>query len=159
MKTIKGEFKVKSFEQIDTINQDFDVGVIRVAGCHLKDLGSRNALVRVSTTENGRTMSLIRIVRAKTGKSKLSENEIALQYDDRLALGIKKAGEVRTLSIQPIYQWLHLPRFLLSHTSPLVRKEAGFALVLLFTGFLLGLLVPSLFDGMLVLLDIAMESF
>ena len=103
MKTIKGECEVKSLEEIETINQDFDVGVIRVAGWHLKDLGSRNALVLISTNENGRgAKSLIRIVRANTGRLALNKDQIALQYDDRLALGIEKLDERRTLSIEPV---------------------------------------------------------
>ncbi|MCY3876227.1 MAG: hypothetical protein OXF88_18295 [Rhodobacteraceae bacterium] len=144
---LKGEFKVKSLEAIDTINQDLDVGVIRVSGCRLQELGSRNSLVRISTIENGpKAKSLIRIVRAKTGKLALQKNEIALQYDDRIALGINKADESRILSIKPVQQWLNLPCFLLFHTSPLVRKEAGFALALLVLGFFLGLFVPSPFN-------------
>ena len=47
--------------------------------------------------------------------------------------------------IEPVWQWPNLPRFLLSHTSPLVRKEAGFAVFLLIAGIFLGFLVSLLF--------------
>jgi len=148
---VKGEFRVRSFECIDTINQDMDVGVIRVSGARLRELGGRNALVRVSVVECGVLgKSLIRIVRAKTGDKKrgrnLKKDEIALQYDDRLALGIETASERKNLLIEKISQWLALPCFLLYHTSPLVKREALFAIALLILGFMLGFLVPSPFD-------------
>lgn len=143
---VEGEFKVRSLEAIDTIGQDADVGVIRVAGAHLEELGGRNALVRVCVVRNGRTVkSRVRIVRAKTTKPALKEDEIALQYDDRLALGINRAGEMERLAIKKVWQWPALVCFLLFHTSPLVKKETSFAVALLilgvFAGFLLGLLV------------------
>ncbi len=143
---VEGEFKVQSLEEIDTFNQDLDVGVIRVAGPRLQELGGLSALVRVSTIRNRRRVkSLIRIVRAKTTKPTLAMDEIALQYDDRLELGIKSVGERHELSIKRVRQWPALPCFLLLHTSPLIKKEAAFAIALLFVGFLLGFLVPS--DG------------
>lgn len=141
---ITGEFTIKSLEGIETINQDMDVGVVRVSSCRLQELGARNSLVRVSIiAENGSKKSLIRIVRAKTGEKALKNYQIALQYDDRLALGIKNSDESRKLSIEPVREWLWLPSFLLWHTSPLVKKETRFALALLLLGFLLGFLVPS----------------
>lgn len=143
---IEGNFKVRSLESINTINQDIDVGIVRVSGWRLKELGSRNSLVRVSTIKNGKKPKcLFRIARAKTGKHALKKNEIALQYDDRLLLGIDRADEFRMLSIKPVGQWWALIPFLFCHTSPLVRKEVAFAVVLLIVGFFLGLFIPSPF--------------
>ena len=139
--------EVRSLQCIGTINQDVDVGVVRVAGARLKKLGGRNALVRVSTIQNGRRVkSIVRIVRAQTNDPALKTDQIALQYDDRLALDISSVGDRHELLIERVWQWPALPCFLLFHTSPLVKKEAGFAIGLLIigliVGFLLGFLIP-----------------
>ena len=71
---VEGEFKVRSLEAIDTISQDADVGVIRVAGAHLKELGGRNAPVRVCVIRNGQPVkSLVRIVMAMTTEPALEK--------------------------------------------------------------------------------------
>jgi hypothetical protein len=139
---VTGDFKVRSLESIGTLDQDLDVGVIRVSAVFLRKLGSRNSLVRVSIVRDGRKdKSLTRIVRAATGTRALRKDEIALQYDDRLALGIKKVGTLHALSIKPVNEWLALPAFLLSHPSPLVKREAVFALTLSVLGAVIGLVV------------------
>jgi hypothetical protein len=139
---MRGVFKVCSLEKIGTIQQDFDVGVVRVSGALLRQLGTRNSMVRVSVLENGKPQkSLVRIIRAATGTKALRKDEIALQYDDRSELGIKKAGTCHSISIEPIGQWWGLPSFLLSHTSPLVRRDAFFALGLATLSALLGAIV------------------
>ena len=51
---VEDEFKVRSLEGIGTLDQDIDVGAIRVSGFLLRKLGSRISLVRVSTIESGR---------------------------------------------------------------------------------------------------------
>lgn len=141
-RTVTGDFKVRSLEGIGTLDQDIDVGVIRVSAVLLRKLGSRNSLVRVSIVRDGRKeKSLTRIVRAATGTKSLLKNEIALQYDDRLALGIKKAGTVHAVSIEPVNEWMALPTFLLSHPSPLVKREAAFALTPMVLGAVIGLVV------------------
>ena len=133
---------MRSLEGIGTLDQDIDVGVIRVSGFLLRKLGSRNSLVRVSTVENGRrTKSLIRIVWAATGSRALRKDKGALQYDDRRELGIKQVDSIHAILIEPVCEWLALPSFLLSHASPLVRREAGFALVLMLAGAVSGFLV------------------
>ncbi|MDE0208725.1 MAG: hypothetical protein OXJ64_02455 [Boseongicola sp.] len=100
-----GDFRVRSFEAFDTINQDRDVGPVRVAGAHLQTLGGRNALIHFFKMENGRPVkSHVRIVRAKTTEPDLRMDEIALQYDDRLALGINGARERQELSINKAWQ-------------------------------------------------------
>lgn len=138
---VQGKFKVRSLEGIGTIAQDNDVGVIRVSGFLLRRLGSRNSLVRVAKLESGRRQkALIRIVRAATGTHALRKDEIALQYDDRRELGIRQAGSIHVLSIEPVCEWRALPSFLLSHTSPLVKREASFALALMVAGALIGFL-------------------
>ena len=149
---VEGEFKVRSLEAIDTIGQDADVGVIRVVGAHLKELGGRNALVRVCVVRNGRPVkSLVRIVRAKTTEPALKSYEIALRHEDRLAPGISRVGELERLAIKKAWQCPALVCFLLFHTSPLVKKETCIAVTLLILGaiegFLLGFIVRLRFRG------------
>lgn len=90
-------------------------------------------------------VSIVRIVRAATRKPALRTNEIALQYDNRVELGIKKAGTIHTLEIEPINDWLGLPRFLLGHPSPLVRMDAVFAIALMIVGALVGFVAGRAF--------------
>ncbi len=140
---VEGEFKVRSLEAIRTLIMDIDVGVVRVSGAFLTNNARRNSLIRISLLgEDGRkTASIVRIVRAATGRSGLRANEIALQYDDRIKLGVKKAGTIHTLQIKPVNDWFGLPPFLLGHSSPLVRKEAFFAIALMIIGALIGFVV------------------
>lgn len=136
---MKGQFKVRSLESIGTIDRDMDVGVIRVPGTFLRRFGKRNSLVKISLiSESGKRKTIVRIVRAATGSRALLNNEIALQYDDRRKLGIKKAGTIHTLEIRAANEWLSLPAFLLGHPSPLVRREAAFAVALMFVGAVVG---------------------
>ncbi len=141
---VDGEFKVCSLEKISSLDSDRDVGVVRVSGAFLRKHTRRNALLRISVVDaRGRAGgSIVRIVRAATtGKSPLRLNEVALQYDDRLELGIKIAGTTHRLRIEPVNNWLGLPLFLLGHPSPLVRKEAVFAVALMIVGALAGFVV------------------
>ena len=140
---MKGQLKVRSLEAIGTLSQDIDVGVIRVPGIFLKRHAKRNSLVRVSLIdEDGRRKkSIIRIVRAATGTKALLKNEIALQYDDRIELGIKQAGTIHTLEIEPVHDWFSVPKFLLGHPSPLVRRETAFAIALMIVGALVGFII------------------
>ena len=137
---MKGPLKVHSLEAIGTLNQDIDVGVIRVSGVFLKRHAKRNSLVRVSLIDKAgrKKKSIVRIVRAATGIKALLKNEIALQYDDRIELGIKQAGTVHTLEIEPVNDWLGIPKFLLGHPSPLVRRENIFAFASMVVGTLIG---------------------
>jgi len=138
---MKDQFKVRSLVSIGTLDRDIDVGVIRVPGTFLRKFSKRNSLVRVSlTSEDGEKKSIVRIVRAATGNHALLKNEVALQYDDRRELGIKKAGTMHTLEIKTVNEWLALPKFLLGHPSPLVRREAVFAVSLMVVGALVGFL-------------------
>ena len=131
--------KVRSLESIGTISQDVDVGVVRVAGTRLQELGARNAPVRVSTMKRGRPeKSLVRIAGAKTTEPPLKTDEIALQHDDRQALGIGSAAEQRGIPVEEVRQFSALPRFLLSHASPLVKKEACLAVASMTVGALAG---------------------
>ena len=142
-KMVKGDFKIRSLEAIGTSDTDIDVGVVRVSGAFLKRHSRRNALVRISLLDElGRKkVSIVRIVRAATGKPALRTNEIALQYDDRVELGIRKAGMIHTLEIEPVNDWTGIPRFLLGHPSPLVRKDAIFGIALMIVGALVGFVV------------------
>jgi hypothetical protein len=103
-------------------------------------------LVKVSVIVDGRAeKSIVRILRAATGESGFTADRVAFQYDDRLFLGVDRAGEPRELSIHRVNEWTALPIFLLRHSSPLVRREAAFALALMISGavvgFVLGLLI------------------
>ena len=143
---VKDEFKVRSLETIGTVSTDIDVGVVRVSGAFLRKNTKRNALVRISLVgEDGRKKkTIIRIVRAATGSRALGKNEIALQYDDRIELGIRKAGTTHTLEIEPVHDWMGLPKFLLGHPSPLVRKETAFAIALMIVGLVIGFVVGAM---------------
>ena len=123
-----------------------DVGVIRVSGAFLRKNTKRNALLRITLVdEDGRRKkSIVRIVRAATGRPALRENEIALQYDDRIELGIRKAGTTHTLEFKPVHDWLGLPIFLLGHPSPLVRREVAFAIALMIVGVVIGFVAGSM---------------
>ncbi len=137
---VRDDFKVRSLETIGTLSTDFDVGVVRVSAAFLREHTKRNALLRISLVgEDGRKgKSIVRIVRAATGSNALRKYEVALQYDDRIELGIKKAGTTHRLEIEPVHRWLGLPYFLLGHPSPLVRKEAVFAIALMIIGAVIG---------------------
>jgi hypothetical protein len=104
-------------------------------------------LVRLSIVRDGKkSKALARINRAATGERALGRNEIALQYDDRQLLGINRAGSIHRLCIKPVGNWLALPRFLLTHTSPLVRREAAFGVVLMAVGAVIGLVLGLLLN-------------
>ena len=137
---VRADFKVRSFGAIGTLNTDIDVGVVRVSAAFLRKNTKRNALLRISLVgEDGRKgKSIVRVVRAATGTHALRKNEVALQYDDRIELGIKKADTTHRLEIEPVHRWLGLPYFLLGHPSPLVRKEAVFAIALMIIGAVIG---------------------
>lgn len=146
---VKQTLIVRSLEKTGTFAQDHDVGVIRVSAGLLRKLGGRNALVRVTAHhEDASDMSLIRVLRAATGKTALHLNEIALQYDDRRSLGVMRAGAEQMVSIKPIGAWKGLPGFLMSHTSPLVRLQAFFAIILMLVGTAVGLLIGGLIGGL-----------
>lgn len=137
-------FAIHSLEKLNTVNQDLDVGVVRVSACLLRCLGGRGSLVKITPfepTEN--TRSIVRIIRAATGENALTKDQIALQYDDRLALGVKKVGACHKLKLKPVHNWLSLPKFLLGHPSPLVRKEAIFGIALMISGVVLGVVLGA----------------
>lgn len=140
---MRGQFKIHSLERIGTLSQDIDVGVVRVPGIFLKRYAKRNSLVRISMINDAgkKTKTIIRIVRAATGGKALRKNEIALQYDDRIELGIRKAGEMHTIEIESVSDWSGIWRFLLGHPSPLVRREVVFSIVLMIFGALVGFLI------------------
>jgi hypothetical protein len=142
--TFEGDLKVRSIVSIGRIATDYDIGVVRVFGAFLRSYAHRNALVRISVLDDQgqESRSIVRIVRAATlGKGALKKDEIALQYDDRLELGVKKAGTIRRIRIRKINEWLGLPAFLIKHPSPLVRKETIFALAMMIIGALFGFLL------------------
>lgn len=129
-------FTILSFKDIDTHPQDIDSGVIRLPQDLLPD-AKRGDLVKI-TTENGK--SIVRIVRRGMGSSKLEDNQVAMQYDDRVELGLRRTPEAN-LTITKISDWLGLYRFFKTHPAPLVRLEARLSWVMLFLGTALGALV------------------
>ena len=138
----KKEFEIRSLTGVRTFNTDNDVGVVRVSPDYLSKASlKRNALVRISSfdEDNKKSNSIVRIVRPTSGKGTLKGNAIALQYDDRLELGITKVGETHTLEIKQVNDWWGLPCFLLGHASPLVRREAVFSVALMILGVVIGL--------------------
>lgn len=140
---------MRSLDSIDTVVQDYDVGVVRVSGPLLAQLGGRNVLIKVSVDGlQGRKKSLIRIVRAATGDNALKKGEIALQYDDRELLGIKCAGSEHNIVLERVCQIVNQPRFLWHHTSPLVRMNAYFAVVLTLVGTGLGFVIGGLIGAL-----------
>lgn len=145
---VKDDFKVRSLESIGTESTDIDVGVVRVSGAFLSENTKRNALLRIALVgEDGqRKKSIVRIVRASTGRRALLKNEIALQYDDRIELGIRTVGTTHPLEIEPVHDWLGLglPIFLLGHPSPLVRREAVFAIILMILGGFIGFFIGAM---------------
>lgn len=132
--------KVKSFQYTGTLESDRDVGAIRINGMRLSQLknagepSARNVLVRVTKIQDGkRGPSIVRIARAATpSKTKvatdpdfrkaLNSDEIAMQYDDRIILGIKDAGSTYELIVErhpfPVIGYWN---YLWNHSSPLVR--------------------------------------
>ena len=136
-------FQVQSLKYIGTNSQDLDQGVVRVSQTLLENLGGRNALVRVSIYENEKIrQSIVRLVRAATtGSHRLLANQIALQYDDRVLLGVAKAGSEAKLRIKKVNSWIGLPQFIFGHTSPVKRIEAFFGLALTCLGLVMGLLL------------------
>lgn len=140
MKIVRA-FSVKSLEGIGTDHIDLDKGVVRVSQKTLKELGERNSLVKI-TNSSGAT--IVRIVRAKTGRNALSDNQIALQYEDRLHIGVKDAGTEIELTIERINSFLGIIAFNWNHTSTLIRLQTAFtfwtSVVSLMFGFLLGLI-------------------
>ena len=114
-KVMKDQFKVRSIESIGALDRDIDVGVIRVPGTFLRKIAKRNSLARVSLiSAGGQKKSITRIVRAATGSGALLKNEVALQYDDRRELGIKKAGTIHTLEIKAVHEWFALNKNLIN---------------------------------------------
>lgn len=144
-KALRRSFRVASLERVGTIAQDLDVGVVRVSGALLRELGGRDSLVKITANPDGSDRpSMVRILRAATGTRALAKTEIALQYDDRRKLGIKRAGATCDIELRPVGRWLSLPSFLLGHSSPLVRMEASYALSLMVVGGIIGLVVGAI---------------
>jgi hypothetical protein len=141
-----GEVTVRSLESVGTWHSDIDMGVVRVAGALLAPSGGRNSLVRISMLDedNSPGPSIVGIVRAATGaggkRAALTNDQIALQYDDRVKLGIKKVGTKHKMRIEAVNRWRGIPHFLLGHSSPLVRIQSLFAIALMILGAIVGFL-------------------
>jgi hypothetical protein len=88
--------------------------------------------------------SLVRIVRAATGAKHLAGDEIALQYEDRLTLGVE-LGSKQDLLLRPANEWIALPKFFLGHPSPFERRTAVFSLALTIAGTVIGFLAGLAF--------------
>lgn len=143
-------FKVRSLESIGTLSLDIDVGVVRVSSSFLRKNSKRNSLVKITALDRlgKRKASIVRIARAATGskvrngkvlkKKALKHDEIALQYDDRLLLDIRKLGSTHTLTVEKISFVYGVPQFLFKHSSPLIRLQTYFAFALFAFGVIAG---------------------
>jgi hypothetical protein len=136
------DFTVKSLTSIKKIDQDSDIGVVRVSTSFITKHAKRNALLKITNMDciDSKAKSIVRIARAYT----LKENEIALQYDDRLKLGINKAGDVHRLQINQVNILRGLLPFLWNHTSPLVHLQTALAVFLFIFGLAIGYLLGFL---------------
>lgn len=143
MGKFRDKFKIRSSESIDRIDFDLNVGVVRVSGGVLRNF-SRNEFVRIiNHTAEGKP-KIIRIIRARTGQGALSDNEIALQYDDRVKLNIRNAGDHVDLTLHTIPLIVAIWPFCASHSSPLIVAQFWLSVALALIGVLAGVLLASL---------------
>jgi hypothetical protein len=133
-----GHTRLVSFFDLGTDAQDNDTGVVRIGRDALK-FAKRGTMVRLTNKDTNQ--SIVRIIRRGVGPSHLAPNEIALQYDDRVALGLEGRADFARLDIVVLRPWQGIFTFFATHPSPLVRLEARLAWVMLILGTLLGALV------------------
>lgn len=136
-----GEFKIRSLTAIKVPKADYDSGIIRVPNKWISNYFPRGSLVKIKhqPESGGKAIKLTRIVR---GSRRLKDDEIALQYDDRLELGLSRAGKTLKLEIKSVNIPLGVFPFLFKHTSPVTRYQTwlrlGLMLVSIFLGFVIG---------------------
>lgn len=124
---------LRSFHDINTHPQDIDTGVVRLPQ-NMAHIANRGDLVRL-TTKDGK--SIVRIVRYGTGSTRLGDDEIAIQYDDRVELGLRRVDACE-LTITKVSDWGGLYHFFKTHPAPLVRLEARLSWMMLLLGSVLG---------------------
>jgi hypothetical protein len=162
LKFIDGEFNVHSLERIGTLDQDYDIGIVRTSAYIMKKVAERNSFVKIISKSGSKKKSIIRIIRAATGgnpriagnnRKALSKYEIALQYDDRRALGIFKLDRAYKLRIRRTIPLMGLFGYLNGHSSPPIRYTYRLSWILLIIGAALGSMGgPFIYDNISLLL-------
>lgn len=138
MSKLKATFKVKSLESVQRLATDYDVGIVRISGNQLSNHFKRNSFVRIQTCGKGDRKKITRIARALTGVDALKNDEIALQYDDRLALGIPNAGDRAELELISKPQWRAIWAYCSNHPSPVIKAQFWLSIALAVLGVLVG---------------------
>ena len=135
--------------RLGTLERDGVEGVVRIPISDLKYQSRRNSFVSIIASDSsGKELGrLVRIVRGIPPE--LTPNapvgSIAIDYDDRVALGIGSLSADYIIEIKfrnAIYGALP---YLWNHRSPTTRAEARVSLVLFLLGILVGILPGALF--------------
>ena len=142
----ESEFEIVSFHEIGTHAQDLDEGVVRLGRDFALPV-KRGQLVRIQSKKTGK--AIVRVVRRGVGKSHLDVNQIAMQYDDKVLLGLSRDKKAE-LEFKVLGNYIGILRFFRTHPSPLIRLEAMLAWIMLvlgsliggILGFLIGFLLP-----------------
>lgn len=145
MSKLKRNFRVKSLESVGKLATDYDVGIVRISGNQLSNNFERNSYVKIQMCGEGTNKKITRIVRALTGEGALKNDEIALQYDDRLALGVSNAGESVELKLTKIPAWRAIWSYCSNHPSPLIKAQFWLSVILALLGILVGAPLGLLF--------------
>ena len=143
MPTITNKFEVLALERFNTLAVDAENGAFRVSSWMLRQLEGRNQFIRISrVAPNGDKASIVRIARAATRTPiALRKHQIALQYEDRRALGIRRTGEIHDIELKPIYAILGIPLLMISHPSPVIKFASILSVCLAFLGAFFGALI------------------
>lgn len=130
------DFEILSFSAIGTEAQDMDRGIARLPVDFMKDDLKRSDLVEISTP--GKKRKIVRLVRRGAGENPLEDNQMALQYDDLVELGLR-GKEHSELRVRKIKGWRAIVTFFQTHPSPMARMEAKLAYLTLALGVLIGI--------------------
>jgi hypothetical protein len=161
---IIGSFKIRSFDYMETLRTDQDNGVIRISKrtfdmlAKAKNGTLRNSFLKITVFgAQGERKSLVRIVRASISpefmktrpkadlRKPLLDDEIGLQYDDRVSLGVINAGEIRSIELKQVNYLTNFLSFALTHTSPSIRVNAMLSILMLLLSVIAGALVSLFF--------------
>jgi hypothetical protein len=130
------DFSILSFNAIGTEGQDMDRGIVRLPVDFMKDDLKRSDLVEISVP--GKKRKIVRLVRRGAGENGLDNNQMALQYDDLVELGLRGKDHAQ-LRVRKISGWRAIVTFFQTHPSPLARMEAKLAYLTLVLGVLIGI--------------------
>ena len=117
-------------------------GVVRLHNCWGHRLNiKRGALVKISALEGDRVEGPVYcIYRAGTGP-KLGEDSMGLEYDNRLRLGVPKAGSVVPIQIEKAC-WVNWVWYLKDHPDPSIKAQFLCTSWLTIFAGLIGLIIP-----------------